>query len=840
MKRIITTLAAIVSSTITLLAQTISQQEAMERALRYLDNSRPTAAARSMTAALSNGSTRFTPAPVEATSVYAFNREGGGFIIVSADSRTLPVLGYSTTGSISWNKMPPNMRAWLKQYDEATATLGDRTNLTDGNVVGPDGQPLSTARADWAPIPPLITSCWGQDAPYWGMTPYYEGGNPTLQGGQCLTGCTATSMAQVMNYYKWPKELPNGLPGYYCRTSSYQDVKDGWPIDALPPVTFDWDNMLDIYRVYNPETDQKDVVGNETQHRAVATLMRYCGQAAESMYSPDFTGSTSELACKAFNDYLDYPAAVHLARTQQYTIDEWEGIIYSELEAGRPVQYAASSNDGGHSFICDGYDTDGLFHMNWGWDGEFDGFFSLSVLNPREDQGDASILFNVNQRAIIHLDPAMEPQPVPEGSLAVSPPLCQNKDMAIENRNTVKFFFLYDGQDAAVTGEDNTFKAAADNALGTIGDDGVPTPRFMGDPTDTIIFKANVLSVEIDSAAFQPGDSLTLYPMLRFHKPGAVWQTVPPLTSHVVAGRTDEGRFFITTHGHPLWMTCSGITISKGTGRLGNSTDLTVTVSNHSESEFSGFLTLVPRYYGHIDPADITPETPHSKGKGMFSGVFLKGGQQAEADFNFVPQLGGIILFYLYANGIFISDTLCLNLTDDMIDIYDPYLQNNSHPAFEDGQWVYNVELADRPGTGMPFWRPATGIYLELACKYESEPSQYTSIDVTNYLTALPWHCGSGNYKFTQQLPLSVSREGSYLAVSYMMHWLDETQTRYHTSTWSTRDTIHVDHSAGITDLQATRPATAHPYYDLQGRPLDGLPRQKGLYIRQGRKQLVR
>lgn len=90
-------------------AQPISQQEAQERAMKYLNRH---AASR----ARAKANLKATPVRVEASKIYAFNLEGGGYVIASGDKRTLPVLGYGLSGTLDWDQMPENMRAWLRQY----------------------------------------------------------------------------------------------------------------------------------------------------------------------------------------------------------------------------------------------------------------------------------------------------------------------------------------------------------------------------------------------------------------------------------------------------------------------------------------------------------------------------------------------------------------------------------------------------------------------------------------------------------------------------------------------------------------------------------------------------
>ena len=176
-------------------AQQLNEQEAKARAMRYLTNHGKVFVRGENP---SGKELALTSATVEARSIYAFNREGGGYVIASADSRALPVLGYSDTGTIDWEQMPENMRVWLRQYDEAIATLGDHTDFIDGDCT--NGR--MTTRTSRDAIDPLIKAIWYQIQPYYNSCPLYEGADTTQTGKRCLTGCIATSMAQVMYHYQ--------------------------------------------------------------------------------------------------------------------------------------------------------------------------------------------------------------------------------------------------------------------------------------------------------------------------------------------------------------------------------------------------------------------------------------------------------------------------------------------------------------------------------------------------------------------------------------------------------------------------------------------------------------
>ncbi len=109
--------------------------------------------------------------------------------------------------------------------------------------------------------------------------------------------------------------------------------------------------------------------------------MRYVGQSMEMDYGPE-SGSSTQMAVKGLVTYMGYDQNASCESRANYTIQAWHDLIYNELKVNRPVLYGGQSSGGGHSFVVDGYDGNGLYHINWGWGGYCDGYFSLEVLNP--------------------------------------------------------------------------------------------------------------------------------------------------------------------------------------------------------------------------------------------------------------------------------------------------------------------------------------------------------------------------------------------------------------------------------------------------------------------------
>lgn len=319
---------------------------------------------------------------------YVYNVEdNGGFVIVSGDDRTVAILGYADSGSFDPDDLPDGLRYMLDGYVEQMEWLDEVGEVNGAREVNEVQQTQQSAARH--AIAPLIETRWNQGAPYNSLC-------PEIEGEKTVTGCVATCMAQLMYYYQLPTGQTTAIPGYTTTTKDKNGENYSLIVEGLTPTTFNWGAMKTIYT--NNDTDPYD---------AVATLMEYCGVSLQMIYGLGSNGGSatySECIPYALRAYFGYDGGVRNTYRKNYNYSEWVSLIYSELEASRPVALGGQSMGGGHSFICDGYDTDDYFHINWGWGGSSDGYFRLSVLQPWEQGiGGSSTLdgFSFSQNATI-------------------------------------------------------------------------------------------------------------------------------------------------------------------------------------------------------------------------------------------------------------------------------------------------------------------------------------------------------------------------------------------------------------------------------------------------------
>jgi hypothetical protein len=320
---------------------------------------------------------------------YVFNSDHG-FILVSAEDNTEPVLGYSDEGVFSPDNIPYSVAKWLENYKtqirdiinnniQATTEIKENwINLKSGN---PPMATMSTST-----VSPLLATQWNQSPYFNDMCPY-----DNVSGKNAVTGCVATAMAQVLKYWNWPA---TGT-GFH----SYNDNTFGTQSASFGGTSYAWSSM--------PNT-------LSSSNTAVATLMYHCGVSVDMAYGVNESSAyvissqspVTNCAEYALKTYFGYQSSMSGIERANYNDGQWITLMENELNASRPVIYAGFGSGGGHCFVCDGFDVNNYLHMNWGWGGYYNGYFLSSALNPGGvGTGGGSGGYNNGQQAIIGIQP---------------------------------------------------------------------------------------------------------------------------------------------------------------------------------------------------------------------------------------------------------------------------------------------------------------------------------------------------------------------------------------------------------------------------------------------------
>lgn len=272
---------------------------------------------------------------------FVYNNEKGGFAIISDVDDENCIMAYSETGHFDSQNIPQELSEWIDAYT------------------------TSSSYAESHPaIEPMLTMEWGQGLPYNLDVPSHY-----------PTGCVSTALAQVMAYHKWP-------------LGTSKEIGD------LPVATFDWGKLKDTYS----STDE------DASALEVAKLMHYCGVSVGTNYGNSGTlnwgnGSPAYFynAAEALKYYYGYAKTARDVYRSSWNSEEWDSLIYNELANGRPVIYSANEKSG-HAMVIDGYDGKGGYHINWGWNGDFNGFYKFPDLNG----------YTLHHAAIVGIEKAVE------------------------------------------------------------------------------------------------------------------------------------------------------------------------------------------------------------------------------------------------------------------------------------------------------------------------------------------------------------------------------------------------------------------------------------------------
>ena len=311
---------------------------------------------------------------------YIFNTSTT-YLVIAGDDRAEEILMVGDQ-PLDLNRVPDALQYLLDCYKEQIEYLQNHPGL----VVQKRQKKSPSFKANT--YGPLLSCNWDQSAPYYNQCVFTYGGNSY----QCVTGCPATSASMVMYYWKYPTDPTPTVPAYSFYLNDNYSMKINVP--ELPSTTFDWANMKNSYWTYNT-----------AQANAVATLMRYVGQAEKMDYGTNGSGIPSNEAYKIVNMFklFGYDASTtRLVKKSVYSSSNWALVIQTEMANSRPVVYLGISQTGGHAFNVDGYrDSDDKYHVNFGWGGYGNNWYAMNAFTDPMD----GYAYTSSQQAVIGIQP---------------------------------------------------------------------------------------------------------------------------------------------------------------------------------------------------------------------------------------------------------------------------------------------------------------------------------------------------------------------------------------------------------------------------------------------------
>ena len=346
-------------------ARTISSEEALKYASRFFND-----------APESDFNLVWTGSESSAPSFFAFNKKNGGFIIISSEDATVPVIGYSYSGAFSSNNMPENLKGWFNGL-EKDLVMVRKDKLAQGSEVRSKWETIGIRTKGGEDAILLKTAEWDQDNPYNLLC--------TLPDNKkAVTGCVATAMAIFLRHLGYPAHGTGYLNGYKTSSKGYQI--EGYSINDH---YYDWKSM--------PLSNGEVQKASGDVQKQIAQIMHDCGVAVKMDYTTSSSGASSLRIPEALSSHFGFSDSVAEYSRDHYDYPTWEAMLKNELIQDRPVLYGGQDEGGagGHQFIIDGFDGKGLWHVNWGWSGSNNGYFAINLSIPNK------YAFSVSATAIL-------------------------------------------------------------------------------------------------------------------------------------------------------------------------------------------------------------------------------------------------------------------------------------------------------------------------------------------------------------------------------------------------------------------------------------------------------
>lgn len=319
--------------------------------------------------------------PTAIPSYYIFTRAGGGFVVAPADDARPAILAYVDEGSYDAEKMPPAFHAWLEEilkYGAADSSIASskmqKTGADDDFLLGD---------IVWTQEYPMNANC---------PTYNYYGYNYST-----YAGCVAIALGQIMRFHQHPQQ---GTGNIAYSTDTYS-----LPVATnLDDHTYDWSKILPNY-VYTQSTS--------AEREEVARFVYDVAAACHMDFSPAASNSQDFRAAQALKRNFHYDASLQLVDHGNYSTAQWAQLLRDEIDARRPVYISGANVQGsnsevaGHAFVIDGYNAEGYFHVNWGWNGSSNGYYLLTDLTPKDKQGagGSAAGYAFMQNAIVGIQP---------------------------------------------------------------------------------------------------------------------------------------------------------------------------------------------------------------------------------------------------------------------------------------------------------------------------------------------------------------------------------------------------------------------------------------------------
>jgi len=312
-----------------------------------------------------SGSNQGTRAATQSPEFYVFNKQNGGFVIISGENSLRPVLGHSDNGTFpEYSQLPDNIKWWMDCLAASVSGMRKENIVPDEKTLRQwDNIGVAQTRGEYATVC-LNTVQWTQRSPFNNQMPY-------LGGNQCISGCVPTAIAEIMCYYGWPTKATDSVDTYSVNYQNYGTVQyGGYDLGTV----YDWKAIQSAV-----DTDAANEL-SDTEKANMSQLIKDIGMSVKAAWGTGSTSAVTSYIYKYICGPFDYNPYTQETHRRFYSDTQWSNLLKAEINAGHPILYdgcelGSDGNTSGHCFVIDGYDSDNNFHINFGWGAWANGYF---------------------------------------------------------------------------------------------------------------------------------------------------------------------------------------------------------------------------------------------------------------------------------------------------------------------------------------------------------------------------------------------------------------------------------------------------------------------------------
>lgn len=282
----------------------------------------------------------------------------GGFLVLTNDKTIKPVIAYSLSTAFNYSNDPDNILMQLIRSDVYNRKLfqedlSDQWNRSEYEIIESEKfqqwpEVGNTFTGGW------IETTWHQGHPYNSLFPL-----DPVTNERVVTGCVTTAFSQILNYHK--TSGTHDLNSYFQYTS--RGLNNATIRIDQDHQTADFPSFYELNEIL-ARIREKYRLENELTATDISALNFLAAIMVKANFTSSSTSANIGLIPERLKDFFHYGSC----EISSLFNSEVHSALVSNMRVAMPALLSIQRDEGyGHLIICDGYNTNDFFHLNFGW-----------------------------------------------------------------------------------------------------------------------------------------------------------------------------------------------------------------------------------------------------------------------------------------------------------------------------------------------------------------------------------------------------------------------------------------------------------------------------------------